>query len=79
MLFEGGLLVLYLPMVAWYLNISLWHALPTRSSMMRSTPFCGDFTHCCCLGSEVATRVKSALINIAYCPKTAYFPKKANG
>ncbi|MGP5075234.1 chlorhexidine efflux transporter [Psychrobacter celer] len=38
-LFEGGLLVLYLPMVAWYLNISLWHALPTRSSMMHSTPF----------------------------------------
>lgn len=25
-LFEGGLLLLFLPMIAWYLNISLWEA-----------------------------------------------------
>lgn len=26
LLFEGGLLLLFLPMIAWYLNISLWEA-----------------------------------------------------
>ncbi|MGP5543060.1 PACE efflux transporter [Psychrobacter celer] len=33
-LFEGGLLVLYLPMVAWYLNISLWHAFVMDASLV---------------------------------------------
>ena len=26
LLFEGGLLLLFLPAIAWYLNISLWEA-----------------------------------------------------
>lgn len=33
-LFEGGLLLLYLPMVAWYLNISLWQAFIMDASLV---------------------------------------------
>lgn len=32
-LFEGGLLVLFLPMIAWYLNISLWQAFTMGMAM----------------------------------------------
>ncbi len=33
-LFEGGLLLLYLPMVAWYLDISLWQAFIMDASLV---------------------------------------------
>lgn len=33
-LFEGGLLMLYLPMVAWYLQISLWDAFIMDASLV---------------------------------------------
>ncbi|WP_417615977.1 PACE efflux transporter [Oceanisphaera sp.] len=32
-LFEGGLLVLFLPMIAWYLSISLWQAFTMGMAM----------------------------------------------
>lgn len=34
LLFESGLLMLYLPMVAWYLGISLWQALIMDASLV---------------------------------------------
>lgn len=34
LLFEGGLLALYLPMVAWYLGISLWQAFVMDASLV---------------------------------------------
>ena len=34
LLFEGGLLILYLPMVSWYLGISLWQALIMDASLV---------------------------------------------
>ncbi len=34
LLFEGGLLMLYLPMVAWYLHISLWQAFIMDASLV---------------------------------------------
>ena len=34
MIFEGGLLILYLPMVSWYLGISLWQALIMDASLV---------------------------------------------
>ena len=34
LLFEGGLLALYLPMVAWYLEITLWEAFLMDASLV---------------------------------------------
>ena len=34
LLFEGGLLILYLPMVSWYLGISVWQALIMDASLV---------------------------------------------
>ena len=34
MIFEGGLLILYLPMVSWYLGISVWQALIMDASLV---------------------------------------------
>ena len=34
LLFEGGLLVLYLPIVSWYLGISLWQAFIMNASLV---------------------------------------------
>ena len=34
LLFEGGLLLLYLPMVSWYLGISLWQAFIMDASLV---------------------------------------------